>query len=382
MRFILVPILASIAMLSGCGGSEPQPKAASGQPAIPVQTATVSIQQWPDVYEATGTVRARTVTVLSSKLMAYVRQVAVQVGDRVQEGQLLVTLDSQDLDTKVRGAEAAEAEVMSAIPEADNGVAYAKANLDLAQSTFKRMEELASKKSISNQEFDEASARLKSAQAAYEMARAKRTQLDSKRSGVQQEIRGASIMRDYTRISAPFSGLVTAKSVEPGNLAAPGAPLLTVEREGAYRLEASVDESRLPFVKTGQTVEVALESLDRRFPAHVSEIVPAVDAASRSYIVKIDLPNMPNLRSGMFGRALFPMGTRKVVTIPPQSLVERGQLQSVFVMEGGFAHSRLVTTGQRGQSAVEVLSGVSEGEKVVSPVPSGLTDGARVEVRQ
>jgi RND family efflux transporter MFP subunit len=382
MRFIFVPIFASIAMLSGCGGSEPQPKAASGQPAIPVQTAPVSIQQWPDVYEATGTVRARTSTVLSSKLMAYVRQVAVQVGDRVQEGQLLVTLDAQDLDTKVRGAQAAEAEVMSAIPEADNGVAYAKANLDLAQSTFKRMEELASKKSISNQEFDEASARLKSAQAAYEMARSKRTQLDSKRASVQQEIRGAGIMRDYTRISAPFSGLVTAKSVEPGNLAAPGAPLLTVEREGAYRLEASVDESRLPFVKTGQTVEVALESLDRRVPAHVSEIVPAVDAASRAYIVKIDLPNMPNLRSGMFGRALFPMGTRKVVTIPPQALVERGQLQSVFAIEGGFARTRLVTTGQRGQSAVEVLSGVSEGEKVVSPVPSGLTDGARVEVRQ
>jgi RND family efflux transporter MFP subunit len=175
---------------------------------------------------------------------------------------------------------------------------------------------------------------------------------------------------------------VTAKSVEPGDLAAPGAPLLTVEREGAYRLEASVDESRLSLVKTGQTVDVALESLDRRFPAHVSEIVPAVDAASRSYIVKIDLPAMPNLRSGMFGRAFFPMGARKVVTIPPQALVERGQLQSVFAIEGGFARTRLVTTGQRGQSAVEVLSGLSEGEKVVSPVPSGLTDGARVEVRQ
>ncbi len=116
MRFILVPILASVAMLSGCGSSEPQPKAASDAPAIPVQTATVSIQQWPDVYEATGTVRARTATVLSSKVMAYVRQVAVQVGDRVQEGQLLVTLDSQDLDTKVRRAEAAEAEVAERHP--------------------------------------------------------------------------------------------------------------------------------------------------------------------------------------------------------------------------------------------------------------------------
>src|ERR1035438_4854826 len=93
MRFILLPLFASIAMLSGCGGSEPQPKGASTAPAIAVQTATVSTEQWPDVYEATGTVRARTAAVLSSKVMAYVRQVAVQVGDRVQEGQLLVTLD-------------------------------------------------------------------------------------------------------------------------------------------------------------------------------------------------------------------------------------------------------------------------------------------------
>jgi RND family efflux transporter MFP subunit len=321
-------------------------------------------------------------TVLSSKVMAYVRQVAVKVGDRVQDGQLLITLDAQDLDTKVHSAEAAEAEVLSAIPEADSGVAGAKANLDLARSTFKRMEELASKKSISNQEFDEASARVKSAQAAYDMARAKRAQLDSRRASVLQDIRGATIMRDYTRISAPFSGIVTAKSVEPGNLAAPGAPLLTVEREGAYRLEASVDESRLPFVKVGEAVDVSLESLDRRFAARVSEIVPAVDAASRSYTVKIDLPSSPNLRSGMFGRAAFTAGARKVATIPSQAIVERGQLQSVFAVEGGHARTRLVTTGERRQSATEVLSGLSEGEKLVSPVPPGLTDGVRVEVRQ
>src|ERR1035438_3486229 len=135
MRFILLPLFASIAMLSGCGGTEPHPKAASAPPAIAVQTATVSTQQWPDVYEATGTVRARTAAVLSSKVMAYVRQVAVQVGDRVQEGQLLVTLDAQDLDSKVRGAEAAEVEVMSSIPEAESGVAGGKAHLDLGHRT-------------------------------------------------------------------------------------------------------------------------------------------------------------------------------------------------------------------------------------------------------
>src|SRR6516225_7035075 len=235
MRYTLFAALGAAVILSGCGGGETHPKVAAKAQAVSVQTATVWSQEWSDAYEAAGTVRARTATVLSSKVMAYVRQVAVQVGDRVEEGQELVTLDAQDLDANVRRAEAAEAEVRSAIPEADNGVAGAKANLDLAQSTFKRMEELASKKSISNQEFDEASARLKSAQAGYDIARAKRTQLDSKLAQVEQEIRAARIMRDYTRISAPFSGVVTAKSVEPGNLAAPGAPLLTIEREGTYR---------------------------------------------------------------------------------------------------------------------------------------------------
>jgi membrane fusion protein, multidrug efflux system len=381
MRLIFIPVLVSAAILSGCGGNETHPMAASNAPAVSVQSATVRSQEWPDEYEATGTVRARTASVLSSKVMAYVRQVHVQVGDRVKEGQELVTLDAQDLDANVRVAEAAEAEVRSAFPEADNGVTGAKANLDLAQSTFKRMEELASKKSISNQEFDEASARLKSAQAAFDMARARRSQLDSKLAQVDQEIRAAKITRGYTRIAAPFAGVVTAKSVELGNLAAPGAPLLTIEREGAYRLEASVDESKLPFVKTGQTVDVSLDALDRRLTARVSEIVPAVDSASRAYTVKIDLPALPNLRSGMFGRAWFPMSARKVLTMPAAALVERGQLQSVFVIEDGVARNRLVTIGKREPNAVEVLSGLSEGEQVVSPIAAGLADGARVEVR-
>jgi RND family efflux transporter MFP subunit len=306
----------------------------------------------------------------------------VQIGDRVREGQELVTLDAQDLDANVRRAEAAEAEFRSAIPEADNGVAGAKANLDLAQSTFKRMEELASKKSISNQEFDETSAKLKSAQAAYDMARSRRSQLDSKLAQVEQEIRAASIMRDYTKIAAPFAGVVTGRSVEPGNLAAPGAPLLTIEREATYRLEASVDESKLPLVKAGEAVEVALEALDRRLTARVSEIVPAVDAASRAYTVKIDLPALTNVRSGMFGRAWFSMGSRKVLTVPAAALIERGQLQSVFVVDSGVARNRLITTGEREANALEVLSGLAEGEKVVSPIPSGLADGSRVETRQ
>jgi hypothetical protein len=125
-----------------------------------------------------------------------------------------------------------------------------------------------------------------------------------------------------------------------------------------------------------------IDASDRKLNARVSEIVPAVDSASRTYIVKLDLPPAPQLRTGMFGRAIFPLGTQKVVAIPLAALMERGQLQSVFVVENGLAHTRLVTTGRRTGLAVEVLSGLNAGETIIRPVPAGLQDGARVEVRQ
>jgi RND family efflux transporter MFP subunit len=303
------------------------------------------------------------------------------VGDHVREGQPLIALDARDLDVSLRRAEAGRAEVESAIPELENATTAAKANLDLAQTTFKRMEELAARKSISNQELDEASARLKAAQANYDMMRSRRAQVSSKMATVEQEVRAAGIVREYAKLAAPFSGVVMTRTVEPGNLATPGAPLLTIEKDGVYRLEASVDESKLSSVRVGQAVEAVLEA-DRKLNARVSEIVPSVDSESRTYIVKLDLPAMPQLRTGMFGRAIFPLGMQKVVAVPMSALMERGQLQSVFVVEDGVAHTRLVTTGRRTKDSVEVLSGLNPGEEVVLPVPVGLQDGARVEVRQ
>jgi RND family efflux transporter MFP subunit len=376
--FLPIPVL----LLTSCG-NEPARRAAQSPtpPPVAVQVAAVTTQDWPASYEATGTVRARTTATISSKVMGYVQQVSVQVGDHVRQGQALITLDARDLDVSLRRAEAGRAEVESAIPELENAAAAAKANLDLAQTTFQRMQELAAKKSISNQELDEASARLKAAQANYEMMRSRRAQVSSKTAVVEQEVRAAGIMRDYAQLAAPFSGLVITRTVEPGNLATPGSPLLTIEQDGLYRLEASVDESKLANVRVGQAVEAVLEA-DRKLSARVSEIVPSVDAASRSYIVKLDLPAAPRLRTGMFGRAIFPLGMQQVVAVPLAALMERGQLQSVFVVEDGVAHTRLVTTGRRSKDAVEVLSGLNAGEKVVLPAPVGLQDGARVEVRQ
>jgi len=142
-----------------------------------------------------------------------------------------------------------------------------------------------------------------------------------------------------------------------------------------------VEESKLASVRVGQAVEAVIEASAQNLSARVSEIVPSVDPASRTYIVKLDLPAARQLRTGMFGRAIFPLGTQKVAAVPLAALMERGQLQSVFVVEDGVAHARLVTTGRHTKDAVEVLSGLNAGEKVVLPVPPGLQDGARVEIR-
>ena len=153
-----------------------------------------------------------------------------------------------------------------------------------------------------------------------------------------------------------------------------------MERDG-YRLEASVEESKLAAIHLGQAVSITLDGAAAPLNARVSEIAPSVDPASRSYIVKIDLPTSPALRSGMFGRAAFALGNRGVTSIPADAVQERGQLQSVFVAEHGIAHTRLVTLGEKRAGRTEVLSGLDPGDQVIAPVPRGLADGARVEVR-
>jgi RND family efflux transporter MFP subunit len=374
--------LASLLFLAGCG-SEPAHRTVS-TPATPIRVETVTAAEMdaPSTYEATGTVRARTTATISSKLMGYAREVRAQIGDRVREGHVLVVLDARDLESNVSRAEAGREEVKSAIPEADSGIASATSQLDLARVTFNRMQDLFNKRSITNQEYDEASARLKAAQAGLDMARAKRTQLNAKMAQLEQDVRAAGIQRGYSEIIAPFSGIIITKSVEPGTLVVPGAPLFTIERDGAFRLEASVEESRLSVARVGKTVSVTIDGIDRTFAARVAEIVPSVDSAARTGTVKIDLPSLPELRSGLFGRVLFETGAQKVLTVPSAAVMERGQLQSVYVAENNIAHTRLVTLGTRVKDKVEVLSGLNQGDRLIVPIPNGLTDGAPIEVRQ
>jgi len=349
---------------------------------VTVRTAVVGLSEWPRTYEAVGTVKARTSGQVSSRVMAYVREVKVAAGQRVTAGQTLIVLDARDFEVRQRQAEAARAEMNTATAEADHAIEAAKANVELAETTFRRIKDLFDKKSVSQQEFDEAAARVRVARASLNMAQAKRSQIDSKIAQVTEEVAAAGVQKGYSVLSAPFGGVVVARNVEPGNLAVPGAPLLVIEQESGYRFEATVEESQSGKVKLGQAATVRLDAGGEPLIGRVSEIVPAVDPVSRAFIAKIDLPASSLLRSGMFGRAAFASGSQQVLAVPDAALTERGQTQWAFVVDGGVARARIVTTGQRQGGAVEILSGLVSGEKIVAPVPSGLNDGARVEVRQ
>ena len=377
------PAVALAIFLGGCGsGHEPTKTGAATTPPFAVSVVEARSTEWPSIYEAPGTVRAVSTATLASKVMGYVREVNVQPGDRVRDGQLLVVIDSRDLQAAVMQAKAAEQEARSGIAEAESGIGAAKAQLELAQVTFRRMEDLFEKKSISNQEFDEATARLRGAEAAHQMAISKRSQLDARIAQTAHGAQSASIMKSYSEIRAPFTGLIIEKRVEPGQMATPGTPLLTVEGAGGYRLEAAVQESMLGSIRLGQTVSVVLDAANLTVDAKVTEIVPSVDASSRAFLVKAALPPAPILRTGLFGRMRVQRGSEQVVSVPMVAVVHRDGLQSVFVAEGNTARMRVITTGSSREGQMQVLSGLTPGERVIYPRPSGLTDGAQVEVRR
>ena len=379
-RFLLFAIL--ILMTAACSRHETRVAAAGAeQKAAAVQVETVAASEIADIYQASGSVRARYSAAIAAKITANILDVRVQTGDHVQAGQTLIALDRRDLEAHLRRSEAARAEAESTIDETENAITAARANFELARVTHKRFEELLAKASVSQQEFDESQTRLRSAEAALEMAASKRRQVEARRSQAEAEIAAARVALGYATLAAPFAALVTERKADPGSLATPGAPLLTLEREGNPRLEASIDESRLGLVRVGESVAVEIDGLNRTVTGRVAEIVPSVDAATRSFTVKIDLPAVPGLRSGMFGRAGFTARKRRALLVPQSAVLERGQIRSVYVVEGDTARLRFVTLGE-GRGEREVLSGLTAGERIIVTPPSLFSDGTRVAIQE
>jgi RND family efflux transporter MFP subunit len=346
-------IVAALVGLSSCS-TEQSVKAQSLETVQHIHVLAVQQADVPDLLEAAGTVRAAQTSDLASQLMGNIVEIRAREGDRVQRGQVLAVIDDSQPRTAVDRATAA-------IVAAQQQLVAANSDLVLAETTLKRYQNLYDRKSLSPQEFDEVKARQQATLALRDMAQAGQIQ-------AQAALKQAMTSLNYTRIRAPFDGVVTEKKVDSGTLASPGMPIFTVEDVRRYRLEVAVNESDLRYVRTGGQVAVAIDALDNaELKGKVVQIIPAADPASRAFLVKIDLPTAPRMRSGLFGRARFSRGERQALLIPRTAVVERGQLQGVFVLnQNRIASLRYVTLGKPSGSEIEVLTGLQGGEWLVA----------------
>ena len=364
---IILCLVASGGLSSCSNERHAHPAAAetvSNVSVIVAQTTTA-----PDWLEAVGTVRAAQTSQVASQMMGDIVEIRAHEGDRVQSGQVLAVLN----DAQPRsGTDQATA----ALNVAEKEVSAADSDFALAEATLKRYQQLYEKKSVSPQEFDEIKGRYQSAEARRDMARAGQAQANA---GLMQ----ARTSLGYTRIHAPFAGLVTEKKADAGTLASPGMPMFTIEDTRRYRLEVAVDESDLRLVHVGQASPVTIDALGNvPLSGKVVQIVPAADPASRSFLVKVALPADGRLRSGLFGRARFPRGERPTLLVPRTSLVERGQLQGVYVLDANqIAGLRYVTIGKSAEEQIEVLSGLQGGEKLVAVAGDRDLSGKRIAIQ-
>jgi RND family efflux transporter MFP subunit len=351
--FMLCILASWLTGLSACNNDKQH---ATSIPEIVHDVALLTAKQTmaPDSTEAIGTVRAAQSAQLSSQVMGTITQVKVHEGDEVRRGELLLTIDAAQERSAYDGANAGLSASQQAIAAAD-------ADYALAEATMKRYQVLYEKKSVSPQEYDEVKTRLAAAKARRDAATASRLQAEAAASEANTAI-------GFTKIRAPFDGLVVAKMANVGAIAAPGVPLLTIETSGQFRLEATVDESLISQVRLGETVPLVIDSLGAAtFAGKVAQIVPMADPASRTFTVKIDLPVNPQTRSGMFGRARFARGERESILIPQAALLHRGQLDGVYVVgKDKIAHLRYVTLGKLSDNQIEILSGLENGERIVT----------------
>jgi len=344
-------MVAAVAGLSSCSTETVKTRSPETIRHIPV----LSVQQAdiPDLLEATGTVSALQTSDLASQMMGSIVEIRAREGDRVRRGEVLAVIDDSE-------ARAALDRATAAGVAAQQQLVAVNSDLVLAESTLKRYQSLYDRKSLSPQEFDEVNARQQATLARRDMAQAGQAQ-------AQAELNQAKTSLGYTRIRAPFDGVVTEKKADSGTLASPGMPIFTVEDVRRYRLDVAVNESDLRYVHTGERVSVVIEALDNpEMKGKVVQIIPAVDPASRAFQVKIELPMDTRLRSGQFGRAQFSRGARRTLLIPQSAVIERGQLQGVFVLDQNkVASLRYVTLGKPFGSEIEVLTGLEGGEWLV-----------------
>lgn len=322
----------------GCGKEhEPNRREEAASAAVPVRVQSVQAKPVRAFEEVMGTVRSKLRASVEAKVTARIETMLVVPGQTVNAGDLLVQLDTREIQAKRD----------QALPVLRN-----------SELELKRFRSLVEQSAVSQSEFDASDARFRVAQAA---------------------VSEAETMLGYTKITAPFAGVITRKLADVGDLASPGRALLEVEDPRVLRVEADVPESLIDGIKMSEQLRVTIGA--QSLNAAVSEIAPAADAATRTFLVKLDLPEQTGLRAGRFARLAIPLSERMALRVPATAVSRRGQMELAFVADGAKARLRLVKTGKQAGDEVEIVSGLAAGDRIVVEGASDLRDGQTVEVK-
>jgi len=370
IRTIAVVAGFLILALTGCRDKIEPGTATVARPVVSdVTTMEIVLDSAVLFHEAMATVTAKTESTVSSRIMGPVAAISVKEGDRVKAGQLLVVIESADINNKVAAAEAAYQEAIQALSASEQ-------NKLLAENTYNRFKNLYDEKALSLQELDKIETQKKVAAIEH-----KRMQEVVRRTAA--GLAETKVYLDYKQIVSPVNGIVTGKYIDPGTMAMPGMQLLTIEDTSDYRLEAEVDENLTGKITPGMDAAVEISAINAKLQGRVTEIVPAVDPRTRTFKVFIALPPAEKLHSGLYARIRIPVGRQELIRVPAEALLTRGQLTGVYAVDANNVITyRLVRPGKLYDGRVEILAGLKPGDTIISDDLSRVVDGAMLQTEK
>ncbi len=346
-------------MMSGCGDTDKK-LVADNAPAIEVQATTVQVEGGNTFLSASGKIEAVHSANLSTRMMGYVDKIYVQVGNKVQSGQLLLRINNADISAR--------------LAQVNAGITEATAAFTNAEKDFNRYTNLFRENSASQKELDDITANYNMAKARLEAAQQMKNEVNAQLS--------------YANIRAPFNGVVTNRFIKEGDMAHPGMPLLEVEAPGNFQVLAMVPESEIQQIKNGTEVEVLVKSLNETVGGKVTEVSTSAKNTGGQYLAKVVLDQTKtNILSGMYTTVRFPLDTLDKdvvpgrVLVPKDAIVSKGQLSGVYtVSQSNTALLRWLRLGRTYGDSVEVLAGLSASEQYITSARGKLYNGAKISI--
>lgn len=353
----IITLSASLAALLTLNAfaSEQEPTLAVGHAGVALATATAQYQTVPREYRLDGVVEAVNRTTVSAQTQGQVEEIFYDVDDYVTKDAVLARLK----DTEHR----------TGVAQAAADLKSASAQLEQAREEHSRVKGLYAKKNVSDSAMDKATADLASAQASLEASSARLEQ-------AQEQL-------EYTQIRAPYSGIVTHRHVEVGEVASPGQPVMSGISLEELRVIVDVPQSVIPAVRNDGTARIYVPDAPVIETQDIT-VFPFADMGSNTFKVRVDLPvNTRTLFPGMYVKTGFVMGEKQELSIPKDAVVYRSEVTAVYVVDGdNQVHFRQVRLGRDLGDAFVVLSGLSEGEQVaLDPIAAGVVLKSQIQAR-